>query len=404
LSQSGVGEIQGFQIFVKPASFTCNLKCSYCYYLESGQNALPQPRAGMAKELLEHYIRSHIAACRGPEVFFSWHGGEPTLLGVSFFRRVVQLQKQWCPAEKSIQNGIQTNGTLIDEEWADFFADNDFRVGLSLDGPAELHDEYRRTAQGQPTFAATLNGYQLLVARGVAIDLLCVVNDCNVLYPLQVYRFFKEIGATHLSFLPLVERQQGDDMLVSARSVPPEAFGAFLSVIFDEWKVGDIGRIKVQIFEEALRTAFHQDHSLCLFRQVCGEIPVLEQNGDVYACDHFVEPEWKIGNIRDDSLTDILTSEKLRGFGKAKKTHLPEICKKCEVLAMCNGECPKNRFMPVAGESEKLNYLCAGYRLFFNHCRPFVEAVAEQWRNDVAVAMAQSQASADSSTPVRLKT
>jgi len=381
LIKSEEGNSQEFQIFVKPASFSCNLNCSYCYYLGLGRKTLPQPLACMAEDLLQLYIRSHIASCRGQQVHFSWHGGEPTLLGIEYFKRVVHFQKEWCPPEKIVRNAIQTNGTLIDEQWARFIAENNFSVGVSLDGPVELHNEYRKTVQGKPTFNATMNGYRLLIGNGVPVDILCVVNDCNVMYPLQVYRFFKEIGATHLSFLPLVEREQhGDEIVVSERSVPAEAFGAFLSVIFDAWKACDIGRIKVQIFEEVLRTAFQQEHSLCLFRPTCGDIPVLEQNGDVYACDHYVDPAWKIGNIAENSLEDILKSEKLQFFGSAKKVHLPETCKRCEVLNMCNGECPKNRFVTVVDEAEKLNYLCPGYRLFFNHCRPFVEAVAEQWR------------------------
>lgn len=340
----------------------------------------------MDDDLLRRYIRGHMAACRGQQVHFSWHGGEPTLLGIEYFKRIVQFQKQCCPPEKTIQNTIQTNGTLINDQWAKFFADNGFGVGISLDGPAELHNEYRKTPQGKPTFDATMKGYQILVEYGVPIDLLCVVNDCNVMYPLQLYRFFKEIGATHLSFLPLVEPQPHDsETVASERSVPAEAFGAFLCVIFDEWKSDDIGRIKVQIFEEALRTAFHQEHSLCLFRPVCGAIPVLEQNGDVYACDHYVKPTWKIGNIKENSLEEILQSEKLQHFGMGKKAQLPEICMRCEVVSMCNGECPKNRFVSVVGEAEKLNYLCPGYRLFFNHCRPFVEAVAEQWQKELGI-------------------
>lgn len=384
LSISGEEAIQQFQIFVKPVGSRCNLNCSYCYYLNVGRHMLSQPLVSMADDLLQVYIRNHIAACSGNDIHFSWHGGEPTLLGVKYFQRIVQFQRELCPGGKNIHNAIQTNGTLIDGQWVTFLADNRFSVGISLDGPAELHNEYRKTREDKPTFETTMNGYRLLVENGIPVDLLCVVSDRNVLYPLQVYRFFKEIGATHLSFLPLVEPLQcGDEVVVSDRSVPAEAFGAFLCVIFDEWKATDIGRIKVQIFEEALRTAFHQEHSLCLFRPACGDIPVLEHNGDVYACDHYVDPEWKIGNITENSLADILKSEKLQYFGTVKNLHLPGTCKACEVLAMCNGECPKNRFVAVAGEVEKLNYLCPGYRLFFNHCRPFIEAVAEQWRIEV---------------------
>lgn len=374
---------QNFQIFAKPASCRCNLSCSYCYYLDKEkQFGIDQPLR-MVDELLEEYIRQHIAASNGGDVNFSWHGGEPTLLGVDYFRRIVEFQRRYRPAGAHVSNGIQTNGTLITEEWGRFLAKNRFNVGLSLDGPAVVHDVYRKGRQGQGTHEAALRGYRCLTAHGVPVDILCVVNDLNVMYPLQVYRFFKSIGAKHVSFLPLVELVRGDSgPVVSERTVNPEAFGAFLCTIFDEWLAGDVGLIKIQIFEEALRTAFHQDHSLCLFRPTCGNIPVLEHNGDVFACDHFVEPAWNMGNIRRSELAEILASERLRAFGESKKSSLPAQCSSCEVLAMCNGECPKNRWVEVEGESEKLNYLCPGYLLFFKHCRPFIREVSQQWRRE----------------------
>ena len=378
-------DIQEFQVFVKPGSYHCNLQCSYCYYLAVGKCLNTWFPGHMGDDVLKRYLSSHIDACDGKHIHFSWHGGEPTLLGIEYFNNIVELQNDLCPPGKQIHNAIQTNGTLIDDRWATFLARHGFIVGVSLDGPPELHNAYRKTIQGETTFDQAYRGYRLLIAHNVPVDVLCVVNDCNVLYPMQIYRFFKEIGVRHLSFLPLVEQQaNGTTIVVSERSVPAEAFGAFLCVIFDEWKAGDIGRIKVQIFEEVLRTAFEQQHSLCLFRPECGDIPVLEANGDVYACDHYVHPSYRIGNITKSSLADILNSEKLQQFGKAKKKHLPTLCKKCEVLAMCNGECPKNRFVQVeGGESGTMNYLCSGYRLFFNHCRPFVDAVAEQWRKEL---------------------
>lgn len=335
----------------------------------------------MSAEILERYIACHMQACKGDLVHFSWHGGESTLAGIGYYRHILDLQKTLCPPGKSFTNTIQTNGTLIDRRWSQFLAENRFSVGLSIDGPGELHDEYRRTKGGKTTFDKVMKGYTTLMEYGVPVDLLCVVSDYNVLYPLQVYGFFKSIGATHLSFLPLVEPCRNDTIVnVSTRSVDPESFGAFLCVIFDEWKAADIGRIKIQIFEEALRTAFHQEHSLCIFRPVCGDIPVLEQNGDIFVCDHFVDPAWKVGNIVESSLVEILESETLKLFGSAKREKLTTICRNCDVLPMCYGECPKNRFVPVAGEVEKQNYLCPGYQLFFRHCRPFIHAVAEQWQ------------------------
>lgn len=370
-------KLSDFQIFAKPASYRCNLQCSYCYYLgKSGlfaEDLLPR----MADDLLEAYIRGHIAAHPGKTVHFSWHGGEPTLLGIEYFQRIVQLQQQFCPPHRQITNGIQTNGTLLDDNWADFLARNRFSVGLSLDGPAETHDFYRSTKQGGGSHAAAMHGYSCLVNHRIVPDILCVVSDHNVMFPLQVYRFFTGIGAKYLSFLPLVERTPDG---VSDRTVAPEAYGAFLSTVFDQWLAKDIGTIKVQIFEEAARAAFRQDHSLCLFRPTCGEIPVVEYNGDVYTCDHFVQPEWCIGNLRRTELAEILASDQLAAFGDGKRTTLPQVCRSCEVLAMCNGECPKNRFIDLPGEAVKGNYLCSGYKLFFTHCAPFVQEIARQWQ------------------------
>ncbi len=367
-----------FQIFAKPGSYRCNLACSYCYYLGKSELFAEEPPPLMTRALLKTYIRRHIDAHPGEIVQFSWHGGEPTLLGIDYFRSIVLLQQQHCPPHKRIANGIQTNGTLINDAWADFFATHRFSVGLSLDGPRQIHDRYRTTGQGGGSHDAAMRGYTCLVKHGLSPDILCVVNDYNVMFPLQVYRFFTSIGVKHLSFLPLVEQLKEGG--VSDRTVDGEAFGAFLCTVFDAWLAKDIGAIKVQIFEEATRTAFGLDHSLCLFRPTCGDIPVVEYNGDVYACDHFVLPAWRIGNIQETSLTTILNRDRLAAFGDAKRTTLPRLCRSCEVLAMCNGECPKNRFIELPGEVEKHNYLCAGYKLFFTHCAPFVQAVSRQWQ------------------------
>lgn len=369
--------VSDFQIFAKPVGARCNLNCSYCYYLKKNNQFAGEPSPPMTEDLLESYISRHIDAHPGETVPFSWHGGEPMLYGLDCFRRIVALQQKHCPPHKRIANGIQTNGTLLTDDWGRFLAHHRFAVGLSLDGPAEIHDMYRVDRQGIGTHEAVMRGYQVLVEHRIPTDIVCVVNACNVMFPLQVYRFFKTIGVRYVSFLPLVERLPDG---VSDRTVPPEAFGAFLCTVFDEWRAEDIGAIKVQIFEEATRTAFGQDHSLCLFRPTCGDIPVVEYNGDVYACDHFVEPAWRLGNIAETSFTEILRSEPLIAFGEAKRTSLPQTCRSCEVLAMCNGECPKNRFVTNGENTEKRNYLCAGYKLFFNHCTPFVRAVSRQWQ------------------------
>jgi len=367
-----------FQVFVKPAGGRCNLACDYCYYVDHTP-AGPDGPARMPEDLLETYIVQHLAAAAGPEVRFSWHGGEPTLLGLDYFRRIVELQRRHCPPGVSIRNGLQTNGTLLDDPWARFLAAEGFAVGVSLDGPAEFHDRHRRTRQGHPSFERALSGYRRLRRHGVPADVLCVVNAHNVRHPLAVYGFFKAIDAPYVSFLPLVERRP--DGGVSQRSVPPAAWGEFLCAVFDAWVREDIGRLKIQMVEEATRTAFGQAHSLCIFRPVCGDIPVVEHSGDFYCCDHFVDADHHLGNIRDMTLAKLLDSPAQQAFGRAKQATLPQACRQCPVLEMCHGECPKNRFVPSPDEDFPLNYLCAGYRQFFSQCRPFVDAVAARWRS-----------------------
>jgi uncharacterized protein len=334
----------------------------------------------MADDLLEEYILQHIAACPDEVIRFSWHGGEPTVLGRDFFRRAVALERKNCPPGRLIANGLQTNGILIDEDWAGFLAAEGFAVGLSLDGPREIHDRHRLAKDGSPSFERALRGFQVLQRHRVPTDILCVVSRANAGRPLEVYRFFKGIGASYLTFIPLVEPAPGAARGVSPETVPAEAWGEFLCAVFDEWVGGDIGRVKVQIFEEAARTAFGQEHSLCLFRPECGDIPVIERNGDLYSCDHFVDPGHRIGNIRETDLVDLLESPAQKSFGESKRKTLPRYCGDCEVLGMCHGECLKNRFVRTPDGEAGLNYLCAGYRRFFNHCRPFVEAVAGEWR------------------------
>jgi uncharacterized protein len=301
-------------------------------------------------------------------------------LGLDYFRKIVALQRKLQPPDRLIVNGIQTNGTLLDEDWCRFFARENFAVGLSLDGPPEMHDRYRVTKDQKPTYKQAIRGYKLLRKHHVYADILCVVNAYNVRFPLQVYRFFKKISAKYVSFLPVVDLQPTAESKVSPISVPPEAWGTFLCTIFDEWVDRDIGRIKVQIFEEATRTAFNQEHSLCIFRPTCGDVPVVEHNGDFYSCDHFVDAEHHVGNIKETQLVELLDSPAQRAFGKAKFETLPRQCIECEVKAMCNGACPKDRFLKTRDGEPGLNYLCAGYKRFFIHCQPFVSMVAAQWR------------------------
>ena len=369
-----------FQVFVKPIGSICNLACHYCYYLDK-EHLYPEAEVFcMPEVILEEYIVQHIEASTEPVIRFSWHGGEPTVLGMDYFRKIVTLQRKHQPINRRITNGMQTNGTLLDEEWCRFLAAEGFAVGLSLDGPEELHDQYRLTKGGKPTFQQAMRGYERLQQHGVCTDILCVVNAHNVRSPLQVYRFFKQINAPYVSFLPLVEPQPDADGGVSSRTVPADAFGAFLCTIFDEWISQDIGRIKIQVFEEAARTAFGQEHSLCIFRETCGDIPVIEHNGDFFSCDHFVDADHRLGNIIETRLVELLESPAQRAFGRAKLDTLPRYCQTCEVRAMCHGGCPKNRFIRTPDGETGLNYLCAGYKRFFTHCRPFVAEVAAQWR------------------------
>jgi uncharacterized protein len=374
-----------FQIFAKPAGAVCNLDCQYCYY--RGKVSL-YPETGawrMPDSLLEQYIIQHIEAARGPEVSFSWHGGEPTTLGVDFFRKAVELQRKHKPAGWRICNGIQTNGVLLDEEWGRFLAAEAFSIGLSLDGPAELHDAYRVTKGGQPTHGQALRGYETLRKHGVFTSIVCVVHNRNVLRPLTVYRFFREIGCRHLGFLPAVEQAPESATGVDMYTPSADDYGAFLCKIFDEWVERDAGRLSVQTFEEAARPALGLEHSLCVFRETCGQIPVLEHNGDFFPCDHFVDREHRLGNIRERPLGELLDSQALRDFGEAKRDAMPRYCRECEALAMCNGGCPKYRFIRTPDGEAGLNYLCAGLKRFFRHSRAPLERLAAREREQVPV-------------------
>lgn len=363
-----------FQIFAKPTGAICNLDCHYCYYLQK-EDLYPQTTSfRMEDDLLEDYIVQQIAITPGPDVSFFWHGGEPTLLGLEYYRHIVALQRKHQPAGKRITNGMQTNGLLLNDEWCRFFAAEQFSIGLSLDGPPALHDAYRVTKGQRPSHKQVMQGYRLLRQYKLPVDLLCVVHAENVKHPLEVYRFFKDMKTQYLSFIPLVEHLPGGG--VGARSAPAEAFGTFLCTIFDEWIRQDIGRIIVQIFEEAARPAFGQDHSLCIFRPTCGDVPVIEHNGDFYSCDHFVTPEHRLGNMRELPLLDLIESPAQHAFGQAKRDTLPRYCQECEVKAMCNGGCPKDRVIQTPDGEAGLNFLCAGYKRFFTHCRPYMLQMA----------------------------
>lgn len=371
--------INDFQIFVKPVGAECNLRCRYCYYLD--KSSLHHGFSLMEDEVLEKYIRSHFEAVNEESISFSWHGGEPLLAGIDFFRRVVMFQKLYKPAGTTVLNGLQTNGTLLNDDWCRFLSEEKFYIGMSMDGPQEYHDKFRRNKEGLSSFGRVLAGLKMLKKYGITPEALCVVNSENVKQPLKLYNFFRKLGASFITFLPLVERRPEMTSGVSPDSVDPAAFGIFLSKIFDQWIQNGIGRIRIQIFEEAARTAFNQEHTLCIFKKSCGAVPVIERNGDFYSCDHYVDSNYLIGNVKNRSIRELLSDRRQIEFGMAKLNTLPAYCVNCGVRDMCNGECPKNRFLTTPDGEPGLNYLCEGYKYFFNHCKPFVEAIGQIFRN-----------------------
>ncbi len=367
-----------FQIMVKPIGPICNLDCHYCYYLQKTALYSQGESYRMTDDLLENYIVQHIAASPKELIYFSWHGGEPTALGLDYFRRIVELQRRHLPPERRIVNGIQTNGTLLDEEWCRFLAAEQFDVGLSLDGPKEFHDEYRVTKGGKRTHKEVVQAFRLLQRHRIHYSILCVVHNHNVHHPLAVYRFFKELGVQYLQFLPVVMRRAEGG--ITPESVPAEAYGRFLCDIFREWIRYDVGRIGIQNFDEAARSWLGKDHTLCIFKRTCGDVLAMEHNGDLFSCDHFVNRDHYLGNIRDTSLVEMLESAAQREFGRGKWDMLPRYCRECEVLAMCNGGCPKDRFLRTPSGEEGLNYLCPGLKSFFTYSRPYLQKLATFWR------------------------
>ena len=369
-----------FQVFVKPAGAACNLACRYCYYLEKAE-AHPSPGVPrMPPDLLESYIVQHLEASDGPVTRFSWHGGEPTVLGIDYFREIVALQRRHRPPGRQITNGIQTNGLLVDDAWARFFSAERFGVGLSLDGPADLHDPYRVTRGGEPTHARVMQALEKLQRHRVALDILCTVHDLNVRHPLRVYRFFRQAEVRTIGFLPVVEPAPGEPGGVTTHTVPAETYGEFLCAIFDEWTARDTARIEVQAFEEVTRPARGLEHSLCIVRDTCGNIPVVEHAGDAYSCDHFVDERHRVGNLRESQLADLLVSPRQVAFGLAKRDTLPRQCRECEVLDQCHGGCPKDRFVRTEDGEEGLNYLCLAFKRFYRHAAPFAARVAAERR------------------------
>jgi uncharacterized protein len=389
-----VGKAKPFHVMTKPTGPICNLDCTYCFYLEKESLYSDSTRWAMNDEVLESFIRQYIEAQPSEVVDFAWQGGEPTLLGVEYFERVVELQDKHAQG-KQIHNAFQTNGTLIDEAWASFFARNKFLVGVSIDGPRELHDTYRVDKGNAPTFDRVMRGIHLLRDHGAEFNTLTVVHRKNSVYPLEIYEFLKEIGSGYMQFIPIVERKteqpRADGLVlidpgfagpakVTEWSVEPLAYGRFLSRIFDAWIRSDVGRVFVQHFEVALQNWLGVQASLCIFRPTCGSAMALEHNGDMYSCDHFVYPEYRLGNLMNQSLGEMAQSEEQKRFGQQKKDSLPSMCRSCSVRFACHGECPKHRFAITPDGEPGLNYLCEGYKHFFQHVNPFMRYMAEELR------------------------
>ena len=384
----------------KPIGPLCNLDCKYCYYLEKEKLFPGNEKFRMSDEVLEAYVRQYIAGQKTPEVNFAWQGGEATMLGVDFFRKAVALQKRYAEG-RVIHNALQTNGTLLNDEWGEFLAENHFLVGVSVDGPPKLHDAYRVDKNGNATYEKVIRGIRLLQRHGVDFNTLTVVNRLNSRKPLEVYRFLKQIGSGFIQFIPLVERLPdaeavalGLDLATPPRvdeaearlpvtdwSVEPDQYGIFLNAIFDEWVKQDVGKVFVQLFDVALSNWMGTGAGLCLFSENCGSAMALEHNGDLYSCDHYVYPRYKLGNLLNQELATMAASVSQQEFGLAKSATLPAYCRSCEVRFACHGECPKHRFLLTPEGEPGLNYLCRAYKRFFNHIDPAMRRMAELLRS-----------------------
>lgn len=377
-------------VMLKPAGAHCNLACKYCYYLEKNKLYPTAQRHLMSNEMLEQFTREYIEAQTMNQVLFTWHGGEPLLRSIDFYRKALSLQQKYAGG-RHIDNIIQTNGTLLTDEWCEFFAQNHWLVGISIDGPQPDHDHYRLTAAGKPSWKKVMQGIKLLKKHGVEWNAMAVVNAYNVNHPLEFYRFFKENGCQFLQFTPIVERltrhEDGrtlasladkDEISLSEASVAPEQWGYFLCAIFDEWVRKDVGKIFVEIFDCTLANWMGISPGICAYSKECGHAGVMEHNGDVYSCDHFVFPEYKLGNIRDQSLIDMLYGEQQREFSRLKHSSLPRQCKECDMEFACHGECPKNRFMKDKYGDSGLNYLCPGYYHYYQHVAPYMDYMKQE--------------------------
>ena len=378
-------------IMTKPVGSLCNMACDYCYYLEKAQLYKDNPKHVMSEELLEKFTAEYINSQTMPQVLFTWHGGETLMRPISFYKKAMELQRKYGNG-RTIDNCIQTNGTLLTDEWCQFFKENNWLVGVSIDGPQEFHDEYRKTKQGKPSFFKVMQGINLLNKHGVEWNALAVVNDFNADYPLDFYHFFKEIGCKYIQFTPIVERifrhsdgrhlaavEEAEGQPMADFSITPEQWGNFLCTIFDEWVRNDVGEYYIQLFDATLANWVGEQPGICTLAKTCAHASVMEFNGDVYTCDHFVFPQYKLGNIYSNTLVEMMYGEKQQKFGLAKQNSLPTQCKECDYLFACNGECPKNRFCKTATGESGLNYLCKGYHKFFEHVAPYMDYMKREF-------------------------
>ena len=379
-----------YHILTKPTGATCNLDCTYCFFL-SKEMLYPGSRFRMADELLETYIKQLLETHRVPEITVAWQGGEPTLMGLDFYRRSIEYVEKHRQPGQTISYTMQTNGTLLDDEWCAFFKKHNFLIGLSVDGPREIHNAYRRDKGGQGSYDRVMRGWEYLKGHQVEFNILCTVHAANGDHPLEVYRFFRdELGAQFIQFIPIIERATAETLplankgwgeansgeralymqdghMVTHRSIKPKQFGNFLIEIFEEWGRRDVGTVYVQIFDVSLGNWFGEPGGVCVYQETCGSALALEHNGDLYSCDHFVEPDYLLGNIQDTHMIELVSSEQQHKFGLDKRDTLPRYCRECEVRFACHGGCPRNRFLKTPHGELGLNYLCAGYKLFFKH-------------------------------------
>ncbi len=377
-------------VMLKPAGAHCNLACKYCYYLEKNNLYQNSHRHLMSDDMLEQFTREYIEAQTMPQVLFTWHGGEPLMRSIDFYKKALTLQKKYAHG-KQIDNVIQTNGTLLTDEWCEFFAKNHWLVGISIDGPQEYHDHYRVTPTGKPSWEKVMQGISLLKKHRVEWNAMAVANAYNAEHPLEFYHFFRDNGCQYLQFTPIVERltehedgrtlaSLADDREIplADASVTPQQWGNFLCTIFDDWVRHDVGKTFVEIFDCTLANWMGVLPGICAYSKECGHAGVMEHNGDVYSCDHFVFPEYKLGNIKDQSLIDMLYGEKQQEFSRLKHTSLPRQCKECDMEFACHGECPKNRFEKDKFGEPGLNYLCKGYYLYYSHVAPYMDFMKKE--------------------------